>query len=64
MKQAMSAGRNPGQGTRRISATELIHGRPTPSFGRGRVCTASGCRIHLSVYNPTDRCSLHDHPLY
>jgi hypothetical protein len=46
-----------------IGVTEIVRGRPSPTFGRGRICAAAGCRTHLSIYNPTTRCSLHDHPL-
>jgi hypothetical protein len=43
-----------------VRVTELTHGRPTRTYGRGRVCAASGCRTHLSIYNPNHRCAIHD----
>jgi hypothetical protein len=60
----MSMFRNTKHGSQWVSGTELIHGRPSPTFGRGRLCAASGCRTHLSAYNPDNCCSLHNHPLY
>jgi hypothetical protein len=33
---------------------------PVRSFGRRRVCAASGCTAYLSTYNPASRCYLHD----
>jgi hypothetical protein len=50
-------------GLKSARATELTHGRPTRTYGRGRVCSASGCRANLSVYNPHHRCAIHDHLL-
>ena len=50
-----------GFGSGRV--TDLVHGRPTPTYGRGRVCAASGCGTQLSLYNPKCRCSIHRHTL-
>jgi hypothetical protein len=33
---------------------------PVRSFGRRRVCAASGCQAVLSSYNPASRCFVHD----
>ncbi|HKQ02853.1 MAG TPA: hypothetical protein VJ735_21230 [Actinomycetes bacterium] len=33
---------------------------PVRSFGRRRICEASGCRVQLSTYNPARRCSTHN----
>jgi hypothetical protein len=32
----------------------------SPTYPPGRVCRAKGCRTRLSVYNPTDRCAIHE----
>jgi hypothetical protein len=56
--------KNTEPGPIRVTGTEIVRGRPSPTFGRGRTCAAPGCRTHLSIYNPTTRCSVHDHPLY
>ncbi len=29
-------------------------------YPRGRTCTVPGCGAHLSIYNPSDRCGLHE----
>ncbi|MET0488943.1 MAG: hypothetical protein ABW143_01795 [Acidimicrobiales bacterium] len=33
---------------------------PVRSFGRRRICEASGCHVQLSSYNPARRCSTHN----
>jgi hypothetical protein len=33
---------------------------PVRSFGRRRVCDASGCAVRLSIYNPASRCYIHN----
>lgn len=33
--------------------------RPTTAARTGRVCEAPGCATLLSIYNSTDRCSVH-----
>ena len=30
------------------------------TYDRGRVCSAPGCATELSVYNPSDTCSIHE----
>jgi len=60
----MSMYKNTERGPIWVTGTEVVRGRPSPTFGRGRICAASGCKTHLSIYNPTTRCSLHDHPLH
>lgn len=35
-------------------------GRPSRSFGRGRVCKESGCETRLSMYNSGKYCSQHE----
>jgi len=35
---------------------------PPESFGTGRVCIAPSCQVHLSRYNSTDWCALHESP--
>jgi hypothetical protein len=39
---------------------ETVYGRPSTTYRRGRICSRSGCGTHLSRYNPTTRCSIHD----
>ncbi len=46
-------------GGRRVSCTELIHGRPVSTYRRGRVCSREGCGTTLSLYNPNQHCSVH-----
>jgi hypothetical protein len=50
-----------GYGTRLLAGSDLVHGRPLRTYGRGRTCVVEGCGTRLSLYNPTLRCSLHDH---
>jgi hypothetical protein len=50
-----------GDGPRRVTGSDLIHGRPLRTYGRGRTCMVEGCNTRLSLYNPTVRCSLHGH---
>jgi hypothetical protein len=49
-----------GYGTRLVTGSDLIHGRPLRTYGRGRTCVVEGCDTRLSLYNPNARCSLHD----
>lgn len=35
-------------------------GRPSRSFGRGRVCKEPGCETRLSMYNSGKFCSQHE----
>ncbi|HEX9969241.1 MAG TPA: hypothetical protein VGB03_03810 [Acidimicrobiales bacterium] len=35
-------------------------GRPSKSFGRGRVCKEPGCETRLSMYNSGKHCSQHE----
>jgi hypothetical protein len=35
---------------------------PAISYGTGRVCMAPECNVHLSRYNSTDWCALHECP--
>lgn len=35
-------------------------GERPPNFGPGRTCAESGCTTILSIYNHSDRCSVHD----
>jgi hypothetical protein len=48
-------------GSRRLAGSDLIHGSPVRTFGRGRTCKVEGCDTRLSLYNPNARCSLHEH---
>ena len=48
-------------GTRRVAASDLVHGRPLRTYRRGRTCTVEGCNTRLSLYNPSARCSIHGH---
>jgi hypothetical protein len=41
------------------SGTELVHGRPVRTYGRGRTCEIENCDTRLSVYNPGPVCALH-----
>jgi hypothetical protein len=47
-------------GSEWISASSLLHGTPSRTYRRGRICASSGCGTLLSRYNPTSRCSLHN----
>lgn len=49
-------------GRRFVAGSEVIHGRPVRTYGRGRVCSSSGCGTTLSLYNPHPFCSLHSTP--
>jgi hypothetical protein len=53
-----------GSASRQLAGSDLIHGRPLRTYGRGRTCMVEGCNTRLSFYNPTVRCSLHDHRRY
>jgi hypothetical protein len=53
-----------GYGTRLVTGSDLVHGRPVTIYRRGRTCMVEGCDIRLSVYNPNARCSLHDRYKY
>jgi hypothetical protein len=46
-------------GRRGFAGTELVHGRPARTYGRGRVCSTEGCGTALSLYNPNPRCWIH-----
>ncbi len=35
--------------------------RPARTFPSGRTCEEPGCRVRLSVYNPSAACGLHAH---
>jgi len=42
---------------------EGLSGSAAPeSFGTGRVCVEQTCQVHLSRYNSTDWCALHESP--
>lgn len=55
-------------GSRKIGQDSLVlrgtqagvEGEAAPTFGRGRVCGAPGCRTVLSVYNPAELCWQHE----
>jgi len=51
-------------GTRLVTGSDMVRGRPLRTYQRGRTCMVEGCDIRLSVYNPNPRCSLHDHYTY
>ena len=53
-----------GYRTRLVAGSDLVHGRPLRTYRRGRTCTVEGCDIRLSLYNPNERCALHDHHTY
>ena len=36
------------------------HGRPSRTFGRGRVCEEDGCETRLSMYNEGRFCFQHE----
>jgi hypothetical protein len=57
----MSKNAHAMHGFKSVRVTELIHGRPTPTYEPGRVCGAPDCHTHLSLYNPRSRCAIHDH---
>jgi hypothetical protein len=60
----MSIRKDATQGPIWMYGTEIARGRPSPTFGRGRVCAVSGCGTRLSMYNAEVRCAIHNHPLY
>jgi hypothetical protein len=60
----MSIYKNTERGPSWVAGTEMVRCRPSSTFGRRRVCAAPGCPTRLSIYNPTTRCSIHDHPLH
>jgi hypothetical protein len=35
--------------------------KPARTFPSGRTCQKPGCRVRLSVYNPSSACGLHAH---
>ena len=42
---------------------EGLSGAAAPvSYGTGRVCMEPSCQVHLSRYNSTDWCALHESP--
>lgn len=44
-----------------IGATGITgHGRPSRTFGRGRICAEPSCGTHLSIYNDGKFCYLHE----
>ena len=47
--------------SRMLTGSDLIHGNPARTFGKGRTCKVEGCGTRLSLYNPNARCSLHEH---
>jgi hypothetical protein len=53
-----------GYGTRLVTGSDLVHGRPLRTYQRGRTCMVEGCDIRLSVYNSKAQCSLHDRYTY
>jgi hypothetical protein len=53
-----------GYRTRLVAGSDLVHGRPLRTYRRGRTCMVEGCDIRLSLYNPNERCALHDHHTY
>jgi len=36
------------------------HDRPPRRFAPGRVCAKPDCGVHVSIYNASDYCSLHE----
>jgi hypothetical protein len=51
--------RNAIDGFEGLAGIESVHGRPSPTYRLGRICSASGCGTHLSRYNPSGQCSIH-----
>jgi len=47
-------------GSEWISGSGLLHGTPSRTYRRGRICATPDCGTLLSRYNPTHRCSLHN----
>jgi hypothetical protein len=60
----MNMHQTPRHGSEGVSATPLPLGRPTTTFGGGRICSADGCTTRLSLYNPGAKCSVHHHSPY
>jgi len=44
-----------------MSCTSWQH--PPRAHRKGRVCREPGCNTILSIYNDSDRCARHDHPV-
>ena len=42
-----------------VTVSELVHGRPLRTYGRGRSCEVDDCDTRLSLYNPGPVCALH-----
>lgn len=42
-----------------LSGSEMVHGRPIRTYGRGRSCEVEDCDTRLSLYNPGPVCALH-----
>lgn len=42
-----------------VRATRIQEGRPIKQFTEGRTCSAPGCDVVLSKYNPTRYCGKH-----
>jgi hypothetical protein len=45
--------------TIQLSGSEMVHGRPIRTYGRGRSCEVEDCDTRLSLYNPGPVCALH-----
>ena len=43
-----------------VSAVPLGNGTRSRSYRQDRVCGAAGCSTVLSVYNPSELCSVHE----
>jgi hypothetical protein len=48
------------EGLEWVGASRVLTGRPSRTFGRGRVCASRSCSTRLSCYNPTKSCSMHE----
>ncbi len=51
-----------GSQDERIGGARLTGGSRATVHGRDRVCAHQACDVRLSIYNPSDRCALHDPP--
>ena len=51
--------RNTIDGFEGVSGIEAVHGRPSPTYRLGRICSSSGCGTYLSRYNASSQCSIH-----
>jgi hypothetical protein len=47
-------------GFQSVAVMSLIHGQPARTYGKKRVCAFVDCGTRLSMYNPMNKCSIHE----